>query len=207
MLNEKTCPRVSPFGPAYWKNAADQLKSVRMLALAGLISALAVALESAPLFLMGFSLRIYFSFLVVSVGAFVYGPVVALLAGMVTDTISFMIFSFGEPYFPGYMITAMLSGMLYGMMLYRQRITVLRLFLTKLVINYAINVALGSVWKAMLYGKAYQVYFVSGLGKNTMLLPLEVLLMVMVFSLLMPALKRGGLIPADSLTDGKIPWF
>ena len=47
----------------------------------------------------------------------------------------------------------------------------------------------------MLYGKGYLYYLTSGLLKNTLLLPVEVLLTLMVLRLMLPALARSGLIP------------
>ena len=167
----------SPLTPAYWADARAQLKNVRMLTLAGIITAASIVLESFPIYLLGTSLKIYFSFLVISLGCYVYGPAVGILVGFANDTLGFLISSFGEPYFPGYLITAMLSGLIYGTLLYRQRITVLRLVVVRLVINYGSNVLLGSVWKAMLYGKGYLYYLTSGAIKNTLMLPVEVFLM------------------------------
>lgn len=167
----------SPLTPAYWADARAQLKNVRMLTLAGIITAASIVLESFPIYLLGTSLKIYFSFLVISLGCYVYGPAVGILVGFANDTLGFLISSFGEPYFPGYLITAMLSGLIYGALLYRQRITVLRLVVVRLVINYGSNVLLGSVWKAMLYGKGYLYYLTSGAIKNTLMLPVEVFLM------------------------------
>lgn len=173
----------SPLTPAYWADARAQLKNVRMLTLAGIITAASIVLESFPIYLLGTSLKIYFSFLVISLGCYVYGPAVGILVGFANDTLGFLISSFGEPYFPGYLITAMLSGLIYGTLLYRQRITVLRLVMVRLVINYGSNVLLGSVWKAMLYGKGYYYYFTTGLVKNTTLLPVEVVLTLLVLGL------------------------
>ena len=158
-------------------DARAQLKNVRMLTLAGIITAASIVLESFPIYLLGTSLKIYFSFLVISLGCYVYGPAVGILVGFANDTLGFLISSFGEPYFPGYLITAMLSGLIYGTLLYRQRITVLRLVVVRLIINYGSNVLLGSVWKAMLYGKGYLYYLTSGAIKNTLMLPVEVFLM------------------------------
>ena len=47
-----------------------------------------------------------------------------------------------------------------------------------LVLEGSVNraVLLGSVWKAMLYGKGYLYYATTGLVKNTLMLPLEVFL-------------------------------
>ena len=197
----------SPLTPAYWADARAQLKNVRMLTLAGIIPAASIVLESFPIYLLGTSLKIYFSFLVISLGCYVYGPAVGILVGFANDTLGFLISSFGEPYFPGYLITAMLSGLIYGTLLYRQRITVLRLVVVRLVINYGSNVLLGSVWKAMLYGKGYYYYFTTGLVKNTTMLPIEVLLMVLMFQLALPALARSGLLPKEVAVQKRLAWF
>ena len=197
----------SPLTPAYWADARAQLKNVRMLTLAGIITAASIVLESFPIYLLGTSLKIYFSFLVISLGCYVYGPAVGILVGFANDTLGFLISSFGEPYFPGYLITAMLSGLIYGTLLYRQRITVLRLVVVRLIINYGSNVLLGSVWKAMLYGKGYYYYFTTGLVKNTTLLPIEVLLMVLMFQLALPALARSGLLPKEVAVQKRLAWF
>lgn len=197
----------SPLTPTYWADARAQLKNVRMLTLAGIITAASIVLESFPIYLLGTSLKIYFSFLVISLGCYVYGPAVGILVGFANDTLGFLISSFGEPYFPGYLITAMLSGLIYGTLLYRQRITVLRLVVVRLVINYGSNVLLGSVWKAMLYGKGYYYYFTTGLVKNTTMLPIEVLLMVLMFQLSLPALARSGLLPKEVAVQKRLAWF
>ena len=73
-----------------------------------------------------------------------------------------------------------LSGLIYGVLLYRRPVSIPRLIVLRLLINFGNNVALGSVWKAMLYGKGYLYYFTTGLVKNAVLLPLEVFLMWMV---------------------------
>lgn len=197
----------SPLTPAYWADARAQLKNVRMLTLAGIITAASIVLESFPIYLLGTSLKIYFSFLVISLGCYVYGPAVGILVGFANDTLGFLISNFGEPYFPGYLITAMLSGLIYGTLLYRQRITVLRLVVVRLIINYGSNVLLGSVWKAMLYGKGYYYYFTTGLIKNTTMLPIEVLLMVLMFQLALPALARSGLLPKEVAVQKRLAWF
>ena len=167
---------LSLFSAAYWRAARAEFRNVRVLAFSGLVCAMAVVLQSIPIFLLGPSLKIYFSFLVVSLGCMCYGPLVGMMAGAVIDSVGFLISSFGEPYFPGYLLTAILSGLLYGMMLYRCKPTLWRIILLRLIINYGSNVLLGSVWKAMLYGKGYFYYLTSGLVKNTVMLPIEVFL-------------------------------
>ena len=175
--------KLSVFSPAYWRAARAEFKNVRVLAFAGLVCAMAIVLEGFPIYLLGPSLKIYFSFLVVGLGCMCYGPCVGMMAGAIIDSVGFLLSSYGEPYFPGYLVTAVLSGLLYGVMLYRQKPTLLRIIITRLIINYGSNVLLGSVWKAMLYGKGYYYYFTTGLVKNTTLLPVEVVLTLLVLGL------------------------
>ena len=106
-----------------------------------------------------------------------YGPCVGMMAGAIIDSVGFLLSSYGEPYFPGYLVTAVLSGFLYGVLLYKRKPTLLRIIVVRLIINYGSNVLLGSVWKAMLYGKGYLYYLTSGAIKNTLMLPVEVFLM------------------------------
>ena len=67
--------------------------------------------------------------------------------------------------------------------LYRRPLRWWRVLAVRLAINYGSNVLLGSVWKAMLYGKGYYYYFTTGLVKNTTLLPVEVVLTLLVLGL------------------------
>ena len=179
--------KLSVFSGAYWRTARNELKNPRVLAFAGLVCAISIVLESLPIYLMGPSLKIYFSFLAVSLGCMCYGPVTGMMA-VPSSTRWFLLAGYGEPYFPGYLITAMLSGLIYGVMLYRQKPTLPRIIVTRLIINYGSNVLLGSVWKAMLYGKGYLYYFTSGLVKNTTMLPIEVFLTWVVLN---AAVKQG----------------
>ena len=175
--------KLSVFSPAYWRAARAEFKNVRVLAFAGLIAALAMILECFPVYLLGPSLKIYFSFLVISLGCRCYGPVVGMMVGAIVDSLGFLLSGYGEPYFPGYLLTAILSGLIYGVGLYRKPLRWWRVLAVRLVINYGSNVLLGSVWKAMLYGKGYYYYFTTGLVKNTTLLPVEVVLTLLVLGL------------------------
>ena len=161
--------KLSVFSADYWRTARRELNNPRVLAFSGLVCAMAIVLESLPIYLLGPSLKIYFSFLAVSLGCMCYGPVVGMMAGAIIDTVGFL-----------------LAG--YGVMMYRQKPTLLRIIVTRLIINYGSNVLLGSVWKAMLYGKGYLYYFTSGLVKNTTMLPIEVFLTWVVLN---AAVKQG----------------
>lgn len=198
-----TCSTLSP---AYWRSALGELKNLRRLIFAALVVALGIVISSLYI-PVGENLRIYFKFLVYSIGSAVYGPFVGLLVGAAGDTLGFFIHPSGA-YFPGYLLSEMLGCLIYALFLYRKRITILRLFLSKLIINVFVNILLGSLWSAMLYSKGFIYYMTKSVVKNLALLPLEVAAMAALFALLIPQLERLNALPRRP--EGQkhiVPWF
>ena len=66
----------------YWKGAAKRFSSVRMLAVCAMLLALRIAVGSVFIPLGDSSLRIYFTFFIIALGASVYGPLMAVGAGI-----------------------------------------------------------------------------------------------------------------------------
>ncbi len=178
---------------SYWCAACGEVRKLRTLVFAALICALSIVV-GAFYVVVGDSLRVYFTFFITAVGCAVYGPLLGLLVGAVTDTLNYMLFPSGA-YFPGYLLSEMLAGLVYGLFLYRKKITVLRLFSAKLIVNYVINVGLGSLWNQILYGKGYLYYMVKSMIKNSLLLPVEVILLAALFAVLVPTFSQFGLLP------------
>lgn len=183
----------------YWQYAAAELKSVRRIVLCAMFCALTVAISSIFI-TVGENLYIYFTCFVNVVACAVCGPVLAVLYAIASDTLSFFLFS-SAGYFPGYLLSAMIGCLIYALFLYRRRITVGKLFAAKFLVNYGVNVALGSVWSSILYGKGYLYYLFKSLVKNTILLPFEVILMAAIFAVLLPAFSRFKLLPVMSEAD------
>lgn len=192
-MSNVTWKSISPLSPDYWKSAASEVKNPKMLALAALFIALNIVLASffIP---VGESLRIYFTFFVKALGAMIYGPVLALYTGFIGDILGYVIHPTG-PFFFGYTISSMLGAMVYGLFFYRARIGVVRIAVCKLTVNLFVNVLLGSLWSAMLYGKGYYFYFVKSTIKNITLLPFEVLTLLVFFQIMIPILASTRLFP------------
>ena len=190
----------TPLSLAYVRCAVSELKSTRMIVVTALLAATCALVDLFFLPVGGAFLRIYFSFLIASLLCATVGPALALPAGILVDMLSFFLAG-GDPvgYFPGYALSSMLTFLLYALFLYRANLSLTRIFAARLAVNVLINVILGSVWKHILYGSAYIVYFVSGAIKNIALLPVEAALMLMLFRRLIPVLQRVKLIP-DSVT-------
>ena len=194
----------TPFSAPYWRTASGELKKLHMLILAALFVAMRVAISSLRI-PVGENLYIYISFMVTSVGSMIYGPVVAVIGAVVSDFLSFFIFSTGDPFFFGYTLSEMLGALVFALFLYRTRITVLKIALSRTLIDLFINVGLGSLWSAMLYSKGYYYYLAKSIVKNGVLLPIEIILLVVLLQVIMPLVAKYRLMPAQPTK--KIPWF
>ena len=104
-----------------FRSSARQLRTTRCLALTALFIALNVTLDLTGLTLkLSPDLRIGFGYLCNASIGMLFGPVVGMLAGVATDVLGYFAgnFTMGG-YFPGYTLTAVVGGLIYGLWLYR----------------------------------------------------------------------------------------
>ena len=62
------------------------------------------------------------------------------------------------------------------------------------VVNYLVNVLMGSLWSSIMYSKGYMYYMAKSLVKNSVLLPVEIIMIIIVFNLMIPFLEKRKLI-------------
>lgn len=183
----------SILSPKYWSAACSEFRNPRSLVFAGLTIALATVL-SALYIPVDVNLRITTAFLALALGSMIFGPIVGLSAGLAYDLIGYL-FIPATVFFPGYTLSSMLEFFIYGIFLYRCKISVLRVFLCKFIVNFGIHVGLGCLWSSMLYGKGYYYFFAKSLIKNTILLPIEIVMLVALLQIFLPILVNQGVIP------------
>ena len=187
-----------PFSADYWRAAAAEVRSVKKLTFAALMIALTMALSLVPSVPLFGGAKVTWGFLSRSVCAWVCGPLLGLLFGFAEDILSFFVTGGGGyPFFPGYTLTTMLGVFLYALFPYRSGVNIRRLFLAKLLTNIE-NVTLGALWMAILSGRAWVVTASASAVKNLIMLPVQTVLLVLLFSALRPALIKMGLIPRDT---------
>ena len=189
------------FSKEYWRLSAMELKDIRHLVFAALICAITVGLDGIARIPVYMGLEIKLTFFIIAFGCAVYGPVTGVLIAAVVDTLCFFIANTGYAYFPGYLLTEALVSLIYGLFFYRQKITLMRLTLAKICTNYLCHVGLNALWSSILYGKGYLFVLGGSLVKNTLLLPIEVVIMAVFFALVIPPFSKMGLLPAHSEKD------
>ena len=71
----------------------------------------------------------------------IFGPVMAIPAAIISDTVGFMIFPTGD-YFLPFMLTEIASTVIYSLLLYRARVSPIRVTLARFLICLLVNVLL-----------------------------------------------------------------
>ena len=83
-----------PFNGRYWRLALSEFRSLKMLVVAAMLTALRIAVKSLTIQIMP-GLNITFGFIVNAVGSMIYGPVVAVVTSAVSDTLGAILFPTG----------------------------------------------------------------------------------------------------------------
>ena len=191
----------TPFCAEYWRQAFSELKNTRTLVFAALILALRIAMK--PLRIpVAADVNITFGFIVNALGSMVYGPVVALISGAVSDTLGYLVAPGGVYYFP-FIVLEMAGSLIFALFLYSTDITPARLILSKFCVNLFVNILLNEPimvrYYQLFFTSAYQPFVWMRIVKNIVMLPVEALILMIVFRAVIPALARAGFHPAGDM--------
>ena len=193
--NAKLFP--SPFSKAYWRAAAEEFKSLKMLLFAALMVALRVALKSVSVPVAA-DLRIGVGFFVNAFGSMVYGPMVAMAAGAVSDTLGALLFPTG-PYFLPFILTEIAGSLVFALFFYRARITAVRVILSRFCINFFVNIVLQTpimmAYYQIMLGKSYKIFHLPRIIKNLVMFPIESVLLILFLHLVIPPMEKAGQLP------------
>ncbi len=179
-------------------SSVRELKSVRCLAVTGLLIAVNVALDLLGLTIkLPPNLRIGFGFLCNAAVGMLFGPVAGMLAGVCTDMLGYFAgnFTMGA-YFPGYTLTAVAGGLIWGLWLYPKKLSIWRAAGAKTCINLFCNIGLNTLWLTVTGGKAMGVLLAVRVPKNLIMLIIEIPILyfgmktVLCFYQMLPSKRR-----------------
>ena len=121
-----------------YQQSLQELCHTKTVVLCGLLAALAIVLSMVASIQLGPYIKIGFSGLPNRIVEFLFGPAVGCLFGGALDLLKYVLKPDG-PFFFGFTFNAMLSGLIYGTLLYRRPVSIKRIviaeFFVKLVIN------------------------------------------------------------------------
>lgn len=158
----------------------------KMLVTAAVLIALNVVL-SRFLSINAWNIKIGFTFVSIFVAGYFYGPFFSVIVAVIGDIVGALLFPSGA-FFPGFTVTALLTGLLFGLMLYKKQ-TPSRIIITVLINQLVLGLIVNTYWLSILYGTTFGAVVVTRIVQCLIMMPVE----FGTISLLMkklPAIKR-----------------
>ena len=139
-------------------------------------------------------ITIGFSFVPIMLGAIILGPKYSTFIATISDIIGALLFPTGS-YFFGFTITAFLTGLTYGLILYRKDFKVDKNFLIRLIISTIIvtglyNGVLNTIWIMMINKGASKVIIPVRILKQLVMAPIKVITMSSLCKIFEERLKK-----------------
>ena len=159
--------------------------SVRHIVYLGVLTALEIVL-SRFLSISAWNLKIGFSFVPIAAAAMLFGALPAGIVAALGDLLGAVLFPIG-PYFPGFTLTAFLTGLTFGLFLRREQ-TPLRALGAVAVNQLILGLLLNTLWISVLYGSPFPALLVTRAVQCAILGPVQ----FVVILLLGRALKTYG---------------
>ncbi|MBR2743958.1 MAG: folate family ECF transporter S component [Clostridia bacterium] len=137
-----------------------------------------------------------FSFIPIMMSAIWLGPKYSMMIAALGDLIGALLFPFGA-YFPGFTLSAAISGLIYGLFLYNKNNAsisnikfLLKLIISSILVLGLVNIFITSFWLHMLYGKAYLVIISTRAVSQLIMLPIQVTIIYILNKLLNPIFDK-----------------
>lgn len=185
-----------PSWKEYWREAARLFQNARILAFAALICALRIAVKAIKIPAIPGGLSFTFDAYVNALGSLVYGPLVALGVGAISDTIGAILFPSGDYFFP-FIFVEMSSSFIFALFFWKKKLSVPRVLLARFTVSFACNIILTSLCMKWMYAYfawegAYPLINALRIVKNLVMFPLESVLLTLVLNAFLPVLRRFG---------------
>jgi ECF transporter S component (folate family) len=119
--------------------------------------------------------RIGFGFLPIAIAAMMFGPIYGGIMAGVADVLGMMLFPSGGAFFPGFTISACLSGVIYGVLLYQKPKTWIRITMAVVTLTIIITLGLNSIWLAMLTGQGIWAILPTRILKAIIMIPIQII--------------------------------
>ena len=154
----------------------SKLKDVKVLTAAAMLLAVAVILSFFKISLSEV-MEIRFSNIPVAVAGMLFGPGVGGAVGALADILGYVVRPTG-PYFPGFTISSALSGVIFGLLLQKNR-SLGRIILACVLYEVFVGILLTSVWLHLLYGTPLPVLLAARIPKELVMLAFHVVVLAL----------------------------
>lgn len=138
----------------------------RTLTMLALLTAMEIIL-SRFLSLSAWNVKIGFSFVPIVIAAMMFGPVGGGAVAAAGDMLGAILFPIG-PYFPGFTLTAFLTGAVFGIFLHKKR-DLKNVLLAVGINQFILSLFLNTFWISVLYGSPYMPLLATRIFQSVLL--------------------------------------
>ena len=149
--------------------------NTKSIAYCSLLTALAVIFSIFSFYITP-AIKFSVSFVFIAIIAAKFGCIPAALSAAIADIIQYLIKPIG-PWQPLLTLTAALTGIIFGLFLYKNKTGILRIILSRVVISLFVSTVIDTYLISILYGNVFTEFFTTRAIKNLILLPIEILMM------------------------------
>ncbi len=152
----------------------------------GLLTAISIVLTRVFGFIIPIAgvgaLRISFGEIPIMLSGILFGPVAGAVTGVAADLIGYAINSHGGAFFPGFTLTAALTGIIPGLLLFRRMKDPQwwQVGLTVLVTDLITGVFLNTLWLTIMFGQGFFILLPARLLARLVTLPIFTLVVFLV---------------------------
>jgi len=120
-------------------------------------------------------IRISFGFLPIAIVAMMYGPISGAIVGALGDIIGASLFATGA-YFPGFTLTGLLVGAVYGLFLYKRMEKMPNIIASVLIVTIILQLGLDTLWVHMITGTPYVALLPWRAVRTAAMIPVQIIL-------------------------------
>lgn len=148
------------------------------------VMAFLIALEIIFTRFLSFQLpmvRVGFGFLPVAVAAIMFGPIWAGVGYVIGDILGMILFP-AAGYFPGFTLSAFVTGFLFGVVLHKKDITLKRTFVAAFIVLTVVSLGLDTLWLSITLGKGFFALLPARIIKALVMVVIEPLTITLVWN-------------------------
>jgi ECF transporter S component (folate family) len=119
-------------------------------------------------------IRISFGFIPIAMIAMMYGPIYGGIGAALADLTGVALFPIGA-FFPGFTLTAFLTGFVYGIFLHKQQKNLFRICAAVLIVTVCLNLGLDTLWIQILTGSGYLALIPVRIVRTLIMTPIQIM--------------------------------
>ena len=171
------------------KDNTEKMSAQKLVILAFFV-ALYIVLERFFSFNV-WNMRVGFAFIALALAGMLYNPLAAGLVGAVGDILGMLLFPTG-PYFPGFTLTAFLTGAVFGLFLH-DGLTTKRIIGAVAVNQLILSLFVQTLWISITYGAPYVALLPTRITQCLILIPVQLIMLQVLGRPVLSAARTAGL--------------